>query len=613
MTPIGPVGSHIQLNDKKWAVAAEAAVGRLLSTFIVATTEDGRRLQGLCRSIGVKYVDIIAVPRLMTANATTPYHIPESELPRPSLLTLRHVLQTDVAAVHNLLIDQGHIHQSVLIDTFDEADEVAFGRDKTRPRDVNVGAVYMPNGKKLRCSRAVESSLPPDLRRTPRLGMDVTVAIADAQAALETAHQRRPVAEQRRRAAAEVDTKAQAALAQAASRLSYARGALRRARDDLHHMENELAAAALPAADEGEGDGLETLETALAAARAEYGRLTALVSTVEGEVTLGAACRAAADEAASKSAGAAADLSERIDECNGVLDAASAALAKGKHDLEHVLGLRGQMADKLAELQEEAQEARDAVRAKADLAAQLCSSAEAAAAQLPPGASDQPTAEELEAMLCKAERAIEREEKRQKRSYEQVAVELSAKEREVERLIKLILAAKAPALRMRAAYKSRWRLLQKTAKDIQRIVGHNFSRHMQERGHSGTVDLNFGDGLLGLSVTLAGSGAAPGGVQKVTNLRQLSGGERSYTSLCFTLSLNELCDAPFCAMDEWDVFMDTMHRKQSLDKMTAYMKVHKNKQFILLTPLDVGEVDTSENVTISRLKKVQGCDDEAVH
>lgn len=41
-------------------------------------------------------------------------------------------------------------------------------------------------------------------------------------------------------------------------------------------------------------------------------------------------------------------------------------------------------------------------------------------------------------------------------------------------------------------------------------------------------------------------------------MKQLSGGERSFATVAFALALGGETDTPFRAMDEFDVFMDSV-------------------------------------------------------
>lgn len=49
----------------------------------------------------------------------------------------------------------------------------------------------------------------------------------------------------------------------------------------------------------------------------------------------------------------------------------------------------------------------------------------------------------------------------------------------------------------------------------------------------------------------------PGGKNKasLTDMRSLSGGERSFSTVCFVLSLWSITESPFRALDEFDVYM----------------------------------------------------------
>ncbi|KAK2958778.1 putative hydrocephalus-inducing like protein [Blattamonas nauphoetae] len=69
--------------------------------------------------------------------------------------------------------------------------------------------------------------------------------------------------------------------------------------------------------------------------------------------------------------------------------------------------------------------------------------------------------------------------------------------------------------------------------------------------------------------------------------RSLSGGERSFSTICFLLALWGLSSHPFRLIDEFDVFCDELTRKISADLLIRHSISH-NSQLILITPLDRG-------------------------
>ncbi|MCO5581261.1 hypothetical protein L7F22_035139 [Adiantum nelumboides] len=72
----------------------------------------------------------------------------------------------------------------------------------------------------------------------------------------------------------------------------------------------------------------------------------------------------------------------------------------------------------------------------------------------------------------------------------------------------------------------------------------------------------------------------------IKDTRGLSGGERSFSTLCFALALQGMTEAPFRAMDEFDVFMDAVSRKISLDTVVDFAVSH-GSQWIFITPHDI--------------------------
>lgn len=101
---------------------------------------------------------------------------------------------------------------------------------------------------------------------------------------------------------------------------------------------------------------------------------------------------------------------------------------------------------------------------------------------------------------------------------------------------------------------------------------------------------------------MACAGASTEGAVAVKDMKSLSGGERSFTSVSFVLSLGQEISTPFFAMDEFDVFMDAVNRKVALTSILKFAWELQSTQFILLSPLDMAVVEQSREDLNADLK-----------
>ncbi|KAJ3128495.1 Structural maintenance of chromosomes protein 6, partial [Nowakowskiella sp. JEL0407] len=70
--------------------------------------------------------------------------------------------------------------------------------------------------------------------------------------------------------------------------------------------------------------------------------------------------------------------------------------------------------------------------------------------------------------------------------------------------------------------------------------------------------------------------------------RSLSGGEKSYSQVCFLISLWDTMGGPFRALDEWDIFCDSVNRKKIMQLFLDQANDDVNaRQYILITPQDL--------------------------
>ena len=581
-------------------MVVEEAISNLLNTFLVANAADGRALQGLAAKVGIPQQSVLA---MNTLNLNTVYDMPPSKLPDPSLTTLQRVLSSDRPPVINALIDQAHIESVVLCEDINMARGIAWRKNEMLCR--NVTEVYMPDGVKLWLKGNSEFTLSRQRNGVARISADLSAQVQAAQKTLNELQGRRTAAARHRQELEVALRRAEDGVKDARKRVQHASSAGKAAKADLEEAEN-AAANLVAGAGAGDAPDADAYDAELQEVTEQEAVLKKSLVAMEEELSAAAKEAAAAKATADDVSRNAANVAEQTKLLASEMNAAIESEQTARRNLDHVMGLRTQLVTMLAGLESDLTAVRAHVETEAAKAAKAagCSREVAEATPLPKLKEGEAlTVARLTSLLSNVEQRMAKEEARNKRPYEEVADDLKDATLEVKRVKRALQHCELPAKRMRVGLTERTRLLRETSRQLWKLCSLRFNQHMAQRGHAGRLVVSYSEGEMSLEVQLANT--APGnngGSVTVTDTKQLSGGERSYTTLSFTLSLNESSDSPFCAMDEWDVFMDAVARKVSLDKMMDYAEAHKEKQFILITPQDISAVQPSPYVTIQKLK-----------
>lgn len=124
-----------------------------------------------------------------------------------------------------------------------------------------------------------------------------------------------------------------------------------------------------------------------------------------------------------------------------------------------------------------------------------------------------------------------------------------------------------------------------------------FTLLLQNRNFGGKLKIDHDNKLLDISVQ-------PDAAQKNRDGRQtktLSGGEKSFSTICLLLALWEAMGSPVRCLDEFDVFMDQVNRDISMRMMIEAARSSTQRQFVLITPQSMNNVQIRDDVKIHKM------------
>jgi chromosome segregation ATPase len=230
--------------------------------------------------------------------------------------------------------------------------------------------------------------------------------------------------------------------------------------------------------------------------------------------------------------------------------------------------------------------------------------------------SQDPTDEELKAIpitdtdkeptyyetrMKRAEKKIEQEKKRRNATKDDPAVAyqkytraktiLASRQENIEKIDKTSSILKEDV----AKRKKRWRQFRE---HIAMMTDTRFDEVLNRKGSSGQIDFDHKTKELNLIVQKDSADAN----SQQRDVKALSGGERSYTTIALLLALGESLETPFRVLDEFDVFLDPVTRKLTIEALIKMAKAMQHRQFIFITPQDVSNVEVDPMLKVVKMK-----------
>ncbi|XP_039809676.1 structural maintenance of chromosomes protein 6B-like isoform X4 [Panicum virgatum] len=603
--PIGPIGYHVQLASDCWSLAVDCALGRLLDAFIVSCHKDSLVLRECAKEVKYHNLQIIiydfAKPRL---------DIPNHLLPSTTHLTILSVIHSENPTILNVLVDQGHAERQVLVRDYEVGKSVAFDK-----RIRNLKEVYTSDGCKMFYRGSVETILPPNRKwRAGRLCTSLGEKIIEIE---------NEAAEIKKINSERLDCKGKLVIDRDNIN-SKLRSLKRKREDEEQHLERKkvqlddtkkisIANKHDTAVDTSE------LEAEMMQVKEDIGNKELVLEKINLKLT--DALREENDKRASYK-----DFIDIL--CFPVVNSLHILNAKcftpeSAHaemgsisDAEHELQLveekihdaqqdkahyEGVMEMKvLAPIQMTESELTDLQKLHQEYfekASRICAESEVEAL----GGVGGSTLEQLSDCINKLNQKFQQESRRYTKTIDDLRALHDKKGRKILRKQQMYEGFRGKLNACQKALDLRWRKFQRNTGLLKRQLTWLFNEHLGKKGISGHINVHYKNEVLSVELTMPQDASR----DTVRDTRGLSGGERSFSTLCFTLALHGMTEAPFRAMDEFDVFMDAVSRKISLDTLVDFA-VAQGSQWIFITPHDISMVKAGDRIKKQQMAAPRG-------
>lgn len=546
--PVGPIGQHITLLKPFWSNIIESVIGANLNSFVVTSRFDASILHSIMDRFHIKGCNVILGNR---NSIDTTGHEPD-----PHLDTILRVLSFDNDMVRSQLIINNAIDQTILIEKRADASRTMF----RGPKPMNVRFCLTPHdsrraaGHRLAWSgrNQLEETTPLTLQpdRTPRMKSDVQSRISFQREELEHLRGEKSQLETQKAQARSRLQRCEQAITAHKREQGKLRLTFQRAQELVDKLREELENDRV---EDGRLDGLKALledaKESLVIPGEAYGSYK---NELEGLNKVSHEKKQELDS-----------VKERVVDHDSKVRKAQAKVKNTEQARKITLQEKNHAISLVTDLQQTKIEIERKRDKAVEQVAQFTEQAIAACPRVP--IDDGETAASVQVKYQSLGKRLDEHRRKQGASDEEIHnAAIEAKDAwDSARVLRKELVELLHVLK--GSFFKRIDMFQRFQRYISSRSRINFNYLLSERAFRGKLSLDHEKRLLDVHVEPDETNKSGKGRQTKT----LSGGEKSFSSICLLLSLWEAMGAPLRCLDEFDVFMDDVNRDVSTNMIVS--------------------------------------------
>ncbi|CAO1633857.1 unnamed protein product [Sympodiomycopsis kandeliae] len=576
--PVGPIGSFVKLKDTKWAKVLESVIGNTLNAFCVVDHHDRRLLESVKRRIGCGSVSILTA-------SDEAFDFSGGE-PPADVLTILRVLEVSDEYVLRQLVNAVHIESSALVEHRPDGDQL-MRRGVRNVKHCFSADMYRLGGGAIGSST---QTLNP-YKGTPRLTADLQGKIDETKIILEQTQKDLGVANEELKRAQSERRQLEDSVRNNRQKLSAIGKQQHKARSDLAQVEDEMR--------EDEPANMAAIEEARRDAREELDKCKSRFEELQSE-------KEAIESELRPQVERSEELKRQIEQTQDEVGAVKLEITKAIRERvqnQQTEKMRNESLTKsqadLKRLEEDEEERKLEVEHATEQALEYTEGERVEATR---------SREFYEREIQAVESLLEQARRQSGGTLEQAQMEYNAKSKASKDAEEQIELSKAIVKSVRRALEKRIEMWKFFRRHISLSARSSFVNYLAYRAYTGKLVFDHERKRLVVSVqtdetnqqTQQSKGSG-GGKSQRKDPKSLSGGEKSFSTVCLLLALWQAIGCPLRCLDEFDVFMDAVNRRTSMNLMVESAKDSPGVQYILITPQSMANAKFGPEVNIQKL------------